>query len=154
MAGGKPEFRGSAQVTFLFFEKEVFLSVPISQLFPLSGTTMSATTATPAPDADGVLSEKLAAASLPTDGANGANGAENGDDSGDEGDDGEAAVDEGGAATGGAKKKKKKKSGAAKKKAKAKNSPQAQSEPPRVGLTKIFTNGVFPVGEIQEYTGE
>ncbi|WVR08078.1 methionine aminopeptidase, type II [Kwoniella sp. DSM 27419] len=52
---------------------------------------------------------------------------------------------EDGAVTGDAKKKKKKKS--KKKKAAA----VTQTEPPRVGLTKIFKNGIFPVGEEVEY---
>ncbi|KAK0537811.1 Methionine aminopeptidase 2 [Tilletia horrida] len=60
-----------------------------------------------------------------------------------------------GAATGGKKKKKKnKKSGAAKRRAKANRGPNpavAQSDPPRIGLTKIYLDGVFPVGEIVEY---
>lgn len=29
-----------------------------------------------------------------------------------------------------------------------------QSEPPRVGLSKIFRNGVYPVGEVVEYQNE
>ncbi len=29
-----------------------------------------------------------------------------------------------------------------------------QSEPPRVGLSKIFRNGVYPVGEEVEYKDE
>ncbi|KAG6335093.1 hypothetical protein ID866_4002 [Astraeus odoratus] len=45
---------------------------------------------------------------------------------------------------GDAKKKKKKKKKPKKKKAE-------QSDPPRVGLSKIFTNGIFPEGEIQPY---
>lgn len=52
----------------------------------------------------------------------------------------------------GDKKKKKKKK--PKKKKAAAAAPSEQSEPPRVGLTKIFTSGVFPVGEIQEYKDE
>lgn len=48
---------------------------------------------------------------------------------------------------GGEGKKKKKK-----KKPKKKKTAQAQqSEPPRVGLTKIFTKGIYPEGEICEY---
>jgi methionyl aminopeptidase len=45
------------------------------------------------------------------------------------------------------KKKKKKKP----KKKKAKAAPAQQSEPPRVGLSKIFTNGIYPEGELQDY---
>jgi len=46
-------------------------------------------------------------------------------------------------AVGDAKKKKKKK--------KPKKKKVEQSDPPRVGLSKLFPDGVFPVGEIQEY---
>ena len=48
-----------------------------------------------------------------------------------------------------AKKKKKKKK--AKKKAAAK---VEQSEPPRIGLSKLFPDGTYPEGEIQEYKDE
>lgn len=51
------------------------------------------------------------------------------------------------AATGEQKKKKKKK----KSKKKAKTGENKQTDPPRVGLTKIFVNGTYPEGEIQEY---
>ena len=47
------------------------------------------------------------------------------------------------------KKKKKKKSGAKKKK--GPKGAAGQSDPPRVGLTKLFPSGVFPEGELQEY---
>ena len=29
-----------------------------------------------------------------------------------------------------------------------------QSEPPRVGLSKLFPDGIYPEGEIQEYKNE
>ncbi|BEI85096.1 hypothetical protein CcaverHIS002_0504970 [Cutaneotrichosporon cavernicola] len=64
----------------------------------------------------------------------------------DEGDEGEDD-DEEGPAGGDAQKKKKKKKKPKKKKAAA----MVQSEPPRVGLSKIFRNGVYPVGEEVEY---
>jgi methionyl aminopeptidase len=48
-------------------------------------------------------------------------------------------------AKGGKKKKKKKKS----KKKKAQ-----QSDPPRVGLSKLFPDGKYPEGELQEYKNE
>ncbi|KAL7425130.1 Methionine aminopeptidase 2 [Cryptotrichosporon argae] len=48
-----------------------------------------------------------------------------------------------------AKKKKKKKKPKKKKAAAA-----VQSEPPRVGLSKIFRNGVYPIGEEQEYPND
>lgn len=51
-------------------------------------------------------------------------------------------------------KKKKKKKPKKKKAAAAPGAPEVQSEPPRVGLRKIFVDGVFPVGEVQEYGGE
>ncbi|KAH7339026.1 peptidase M24A methionine aminopeptidase [Rhizoctonia solani] len=47
----------------------------------------------------------------------------------------------------GAKKKKKKKKSKKKKPA----APTVQSDPPRVGLSFIFPNGIYPEGEIQEY---
>lgn len=47
-----------------------------------------------------------------------------------------------------AKKKKKKKP------KKKKATTATQSEPPRVGLSKLFPNGVYPEGEIQEYKDE
>jgi methionyl aminopeptidase len=47
---------------------------------------------------------------------------------------------------GDAKKKKKKK--------KPKKKKAEQSEPPRVGLSKLFPSGVYPTGEIQEYKDE
>ena len=37
---------------------------------------------------------------------------------------------------------------------KKKAAPSAQSEPPRVGLSKIFKNGVYPVGQEVEYKDE
>lgn len=52
-------------------------------------------------------------------------------------------------------KKKKKKSGAAKKKAKALRaagiSSVKQTEPPTIGLSKMFLDGCYPVGELQDY---
>ncbi|PWN52467.1 peptidase M24A, methionine aminopeptidase [Violaceomyces palustris] len=104
------------------------------------------------------IEQKLEATSL----ENGSNGHEEklvnhnaaDDESADEDDEptnGDAT--QGGGGTGSSKnKKKKKKSGAAKRKAKAANSnPVTQTEPPRVGITKIFPDGIFPVGEIQQY---
>ncbi|TFY83519.1 hypothetical protein EWM64_g501 [Hericium alpestre] len=63
------------------------------------------------------------------------------DDADDDGEDEVADVPNGHA--GEAKKKKKKK--------KPKKKRLEQSEPPRVGLTKLFPDGQYPVGEIQEY---
>ncbi|WVN89941.1 methionine aminopeptidase, type II [Cryptococcus depauperatus CBS 7841] len=68
---------------------------------------------------------------------------------GDEENDDEDDNEEDGPSTGDAKKKKKKKKSKKKKSAAA-----VQSEPPRVGLTKIFKNGVFPVGEEVEYKND
>lgn len=70
-----------------------------------------------------------------------------------EGDDGEEDDDEvegegGAGAAGDAKKKKKKK------KPKKKKVAAVQSEPPRVGLSKVFPKGVYPVGEEVEYKNE
>ena len=49
----------------------------------------------------------------------------------------------------GESKKKKKK-----KKPKKKSAKSGQSDPPRVGLSKFFPSGNYPVGEIQEYKDE
>ncbi|WFD31147.1 methionyl aminopeptidase [Malassezia sp. CBS 17886] len=67
------------------------------------------------------------------------------DDDGDEG-----AVNDADDADKKKKKKKKKKSGAKKKKTGAKPAAE-QTEPPTIGLTKIFPSGIYPVGELQEY---
>lgn len=111
---------------------------------------------TPAPDADGKLTEKLAAASLANPEAhqgNGNGGAEAADD--DDDDDAEDGEEGAAGGEGAAKKKKKKgkKSGAAKKKAKALKEKQAngqgipQTSPePTIGLSKIWPNGDYPEG--------
>ncbi|CED83514.1 peptidase methionine aminopeptidase [Phaffia rhodozyma] len=36
----------------------------------------------------------------------------------------------------------------------ANGGPQVQSDPPRVGLSKIYTDGIYPEGEIMEYTND
>lgn len=72
---------------------------------------------------------------------------ENGDEH-DSDDDDEAEGEGGEGASGAAKKKKKKK------KPKKKKTAAVQSDPPRVGLTKIFRSGVFPVGEEVEYKND
>ncbi|OXC67401.1 methionine aminopeptidase, type II [Cryptococcus neoformans] len=69
-----------------------------------------------------------------------------GEEGNDDDEEGEGEEDPG---TGDAKKKKKKK-----KSKKKKSATVIQSEPPRVGLTKIFKNGVFPVGEEVEYKND
>ena len=116
------------------------------------------------------LTDQLAASTISPSGSKDAapapavNGEQNGhhnaeDEEEGDGDDDDAddAAGEGGAAAGtGGKKKKKKKSGAAKKKAKAAAARNAsahtgQSEPPRIGLSKLFPNGQYPIGEIQQY---
>ncbi|ODN72915.1 methionine aminopeptidase, type II [Cryptococcus amylolentus CBS 6039] len=61
-------------------------------------------------------------------------------------DDDDEGENDDGPANGESKKKKKKKKSKKKKTAAA-----TQSEPPRVGLTKIYKNGIFPVGEEVEY---
>jgi len=72
---------------------------------------------------------------------------------GDSDDEDEAAINgEGQATTGASKKKKKKKSGAAKRK--AKKGGAQQTEPPTIGLSKIFLDGCYPVGEEVEYDPE
>lgn len=98
------------------------------------------------------VADKLASATLAE--SNGKEEAQNGggDESGAED---EEEINGNGAAAGAGAKKKKKKSGAAKKKAKAAKEKagvaQVQSEPPRVGLTKIFLDGCYPMGEFQDY---
>lgn len=62
-----------------------------------------------------------------------------------ENEDGEDDVEDGAPVEGEAKKKKKKK------KPKKKGAKATQSDPPRVGLSKFFSNGNYPVGEEQEY---
>ncbi|GAA94579.1 uncharacterized protein L969DRAFT_106016 [Mixia osmundae IAM 14324] len=72
-----------------------------------------------------------------------------------EDDDSEGEGEEGANGGGEAEKKKKKKKKPKKKKAAVSKVPQApalaQSEPPRVGLTKMFPNQQFPIGECHEY---
>jgi len=70
------------------------------------------------------------------------------DSEGEEGDEGVAGAGANGTAS--APKKKKKKP---KKKKKA-NAGLTQTDPPSIGLTKIYIDGQFPVGEIQEYAGD
>lgn len=135
-----------------------------SQSFPRSGrlSKMSVTTGTPAPDADGKLTEKLAAAGLaePPAAANGNGNGAHAEDSGDEDEDDEegAATGAGGDAAAKKKKKGKKKSGAAKKKAKAIKEKLAngtglqQTWPePTIGLSKIWPSGDYPEGEIVQW---
>ena len=69
---------------------------------------------------------------------------EDGSESDGEGDDDEVA----GGTSVKVKKKKKKKS------KRKKKSAAVQSDPPRVGISKFFPDGQYPVGEIKEYTGE
>lgn len=64
-------------------------------------------------------------------------------ESDEEGDDAEEEPSAVPAANGEAKKKKKKK--------KPKKKKPTQSDPPRVGLSKLFPDGVYPEGELQEY---
>lgn len=81
--------------------------------------------------------------------------------------DSDEEVAEGGGAVGAGEKKKKKKKKSKKKKAGANGSAlpasadgehvkpvQQQSNPPSIPLSKIYTNGQYPVGEICEYKDE
>jgi methionyl aminopeptidase len=68
------------------------------------------------------------------------------DDADDVEDDGAPENPENGAGTGAAKKKKKKK--------KPKKKKPEQSDPPRIGLSKFFPDGIYPEGEIQEYKND
>jgi len=76
------------------------------------------------------------------------NGDEEGEDLDDEGDDVEDGAGAGGAE--GAAKKKKKRKPRKKKKAGMGNATQ-QSDPPRVPVSQLFSNGQYPEGEICEY---
>lgn len=96
----------------------------------------------------GGLAETLKEVELNGNGHGEAKVEESGDEEDDEGDDGHGPATK--------KKNKKKKSGAAKKKAKAQKAAAAgggmtQTEPPTIGLSKMFLNGCYPVGELQEY---
>lgn len=52
-------------------------------------------------------------------------------------------------------KKKKKKSSTAKKAATSTSTPaMKQTDPPSIGLSKIYTNGQYPIGEVCEYKDE
>ena len=72
-----------------------------------------------------------------------------GDEEEDDGDDEEAA--DGPSEADKKKKKKNKNKNKNKKKKKSGKPAMQQTEPPTIGLTKMFPSGVFPVGEIQEY---
>lgn len=65
---------------------------------------------------------------------------------GDEEEDEDETLANGAPSTEGAKKKKKKK--------KPKKKKVEQTDPPRIGLSKIFSSGVFPIGETHEYKDE
>lgn len=113
---------------------------------PKSNGTADAAEAAPTADALAALSidsKSDAAAATPTPSTPEADAGSDNDD-----DDEEENGAEGAAQAGGEKKKKKKK------KAKSKKKKATQSDPPRVGLSKFFTNGVYPEGEIQEYKNE
>lgn len=99
---------------------------------------------------DEVLTGKLSEAKL--GGTNGDAEAANDDD------DDSADEEEEGPVKSTKKKNKKKKSGAAKKKAKALKAAGGvsgpalqQTEPPTIGLSKMFLDGCYPLGEFQEY---
>ena len=82
------------------------------------------------------------------------------EDSDSEGEDGDGdQVNGASSASGAAAKKKKKKKSKKKKGGAAGNGAVAgpamqQTDPPSIGLTKLYPNGNFPVGEVSEYTGE
>lgn len=85
---------------------------------------------------------------LKLDGNKGQEGNGNGDaDANDEDENDDDEEDAVGVAGGEGKKKKKKKKSNKKKKT-------VQSEPPRVGLSKIFKDGIYPVGEEVEYAND
>lgn len=92
------------------------------------------------------ITEKLAETKIPISTKNGGEEAEV--DSEDE-EEPQANGNGNGATASASKKKKKKKSGAQKKK--AKKAPSQQTDPPSIGLTKLFLNGCYPVGEEVEY---
>lgn len=73
------------------------------------------------------------------------------DDSDSEGEDGDQV--NGTSSSGAPKKKKKKKS--KKKKGGAGGGPaMKQTDPPSIGMTKLYPSGNYPVGEVSEYTGK
>ncbi|KAE8222442.1 hypothetical protein CF319_g4360 [Tilletia indica] len=119
-------------------------------------TQLSTNGAAPGDSVNGKTNGAAAAAT-----ASNGNGNDHGDEDGGADDDEDDDEEEGAAAEGGAtgtaskkKKKKNKKSGAAKRRAKANKGPNpvmAQSDPPRIGLTKIYADGIFPIGEIVQY---
>jgi methionyl aminopeptidase len=63
----------------------------------------------------------------------------------------EEVMNEGENGAGESEKKKKKKKKSKKKKGAV---PAVQSDPPRVGLSLLFPNGIYPEGEVQEYKNE
>ncbi|KAK9474093.1 peptidase M24, structural domain-containing protein [Dipodascopsis tothii] len=85
------------------------------------------------------LDKKMAAASVAEKDAAAAADPEPADEDGDD------VEDDGAKDTTGAKKKKKKP------KKKSKKTPSKQTEPPTVGLSKLFTSGKYPEGELQSY---
>lgn len=64
------------------------------------------------------------------------------------GSDEEAAIEEPGAGNGEAKKKKKKN------KKKKKKTPSTQTDPPTVGIAKLFPDKIYPLGQLCDYPGE
>jgi methionyl aminopeptidase len=83
------------------------------------------------------------------------NGGEGGEDS-DSGEDEDGVNDTAGGDTNGVAKKKKKKKPKKKKNAAAAAGGPAmkQTEPPSIGVSKLYPSGQYPVGEVSEYTGE
>lgn len=76
-------------------------------------------------------------------------------DSDSEGEDGADQVNGTGPASGAAAKKKKKKKSKKKKGGAGAGGPaMQQTDPPSIGLSKIYPSGTYPVGEVSEYTGE
>ena len=124
---------------------------------PLAKLDAAAAPSAPLPDDKAVADKLEQLTGSKQDGGN--KQQENNDDSDSEGD-ADDVNGANGAASGAAKKKKKKKP--KKKKGGAAGTGNGgvtgpamqQTEPPTIGMTKLYPGGNFPVGEVSEYTGE
>jgi len=122
---------------------------------PLFKLDAAATPSVPVPDSQAVKDE------LDQLHKDKSNDKDNGQDS-DSGDDDEAdGVNGAGGDSNGVAKKKKKKKPKKKKNAASKGAGAAaggpamkQTDPPSIGLSKLYPSGQYPVGEVSEYTGE
>lgn len=122
---------------------------------PLSKLDAAAAPSAPVPD-DKAVQDKLDQLS----GANKQQQQQQQNDESDsegEGDDADHVNGVNGAASGAASKKKKKKKPKKKKGASAGGGggpAMQQTDPPSIGMSKLYPSGNYPVGEVSEYTGE